>query len=493
MSSTVSVDRSGSRPAGRRSRKTSKKKAASTKGLRGFFQDRRLHLAIYFAFILLVGLTGGGSRPDILSLLLLRPLAALFLIYIVWRISADELKAVRFPLLFIGSLMVIALLQLVPLPPVIWSSLPGREGVAQLDELFGMQDVWRPLSLEPSRTWNAFFSMFVPLVAVGFVGLLWNRERRWILPPILAMGVLSMVVGYLQALGADSLYFYRVTHGHHPVGLFANKNHQAVLLNWLLLTVCYMITRIDLRDRRASLRLASGLALVFLIYPLLFVTGSRAGLLLCAPVSVVCAVMLWQAPALNRAWQGSSRRVRLAITGLGGSVLAALAMVFGYLAITERQTALTRLFESDPADELRWIYLPKIFEMMRDHWLEGIGFGAFESVFYGYENVENLSTSYLNQAHFEPLQYVIETGLAGLLLLVAALAWVVRRLLRLWRAGEGKPRILAVYLCGALGVWLIAGLVDYPTRTPLGQLVFAILTGFLAVSSIDLERHRKIG
>ena len=96
-----------------------------------------------------------------------------------------------------------------------------------------MQDVWRPLSLEPSRTWNAFFSMFVPLVAVGFVGLLWNRERRWILPPILAMGVLSMVVGYLQALGADSLYFYRVTHGHHPVGLFANKNHQAVLLNWL--------------------------------------------------------------------------------------------------------------------------------------------------------------------------------------------------------------------------------------------------------------------
>ena len=69
MSSTVSVDRSGSRPAGRRSRKTSKKKAASSKGLRGFFQDRRLHLAIYFAFILLVGLTGGGSRPDILSLL----------------------------------------------------------------------------------------------------------------------------------------------------------------------------------------------------------------------------------------------------------------------------------------------------------------------------------------------------------------------------------------------------------------------------------------
>ena len=130
---------------------------------------------------------------------------------------------------------------------------------------------------------------------------------------------------------------------------------------------------------------------------------------------------------------------------------------------------------------------------MRDHWLEGIGFGAFESVFYGYENVENLSTSYLNQAHFEPLQYVIETGLAGLLLLVAALVWVVRRLLRLWRAGDGKARILAVYLCGALGVWLIAGLVDYPTRTPLGQLVFAILTGFLAVSSIDLERHRKIG
>lgn len=493
MPSIATKSRSrGSTGAGR-SRKQARRNAAAGGRLTELFTSGKVDFAVFCAFVALVGFTGGGSRPDIVSLLILRPLAALFAIYLIWRMTGEHFDRVRGPIYFMTALMGLALLQLVPLPPAIWSALPGREDIATLDGLLGMEGLWRPLSLEPNRTWNAFFSMFVPLVSVGFVGLLWKRERRRILYPILAVAILSMVIGYLQAIGGNGLHFYRVTHDNHPVGLFANKNHQAVLLNWVLLTACYLVGQIDPRARRASLHLTAALAVIGLVFPLLFVTGSRAGLLLSAPISLVCIILLWNAPVLNKTWKGARGRFKLAMAGGAVGVLMALILVFAYLALTDRQTALTRLFEADTADELRWIYFPKLLQMAGEHWLEGIGFGAFESVFYGYEDVGGLTTAYLNQAHLEPVQFVIEAGLPGAVIAVAAIVWLCRKLLILWRDADPAYSRMGIYLSAAITVWLVAGLVDYPLRTPIAQMIFAILTAISAASTMNFEKKRRHG
>ncbi len=46
-------------------------------------------------------------------------------------------------LVLLGALFLLPLLQLIPLPPSIWTQLPGRETAAQVDRLLGW-NVWRP-------------------------------------------------------------------------------------------------------------------------------------------------------------------------------------------------------------------------------------------------------------------------------------------------------------------------------------------------------------
>src|SRR3546814_10933219 len=57
--------------------------------------------------------------------------------------------------------VLLVLLQLVPLPPAIWTALPGRDVL--LGALPG-EAVWRPGSIVPSATINAASSLIVPVV-----------------------------------------------------------------------------------------------------------------------------------------------------------------------------------------------------------------------------------------------------------------------------------------------------------------------------------------
>src|SRR5690606_4034235 len=67
--------------------------------------------------------------------------------------------------LAIGILAAIAalpLLQLIPLPPGLWTALPGRSEPALALELAGIAPGWTPLSLVPERTWRSFLALLPP-------------------------------------------------------------------------------------------------------------------------------------------------------------------------------------------------------------------------------------------------------------------------------------------------------------------------------------------
>src|SRR5690606_29367029 len=94
-------------------------------------------LAAFASFILLVAFLGGSSRPDIPGLVVLRPLAVLFCLYGLLVATAEQLRSARAALLLVGSLMLLALIQLVPLPWGLWGSLPVRELMAETSALAG--------------------------------------------------------------------------------------------------------------------------------------------------------------------------------------------------------------------------------------------------------------------------------------------------------------------------------------------------------------------
>jgi O-antigen ligase len=96
----------------------------------------------------------------------------------------------------------------------------------------------------------------------------------------------------------------------------------------------------------------------------------------------------------------------------------------------------------------------------------GIGVGAFEDAFRIHETGELLGPRYLNMAHNDWLQWLIEAGLPGALLLLALLDWLG---FRLWRLRQVSHSWFVLGLVGC-AIIALASYFDYPLRTPLFQV-----------------------
>jgi O-antigen ligase len=108
----------------------------------------------------------------------------------------------------------------------------------------------------------------------------------------------------------------------------------------------------------------------------------------------------------------------------------------------------------------------------------GTGLGTFQAYYRLYENPALVDSFFVNHAHSDPLEWVLETGFLGILLLGALLLWWGTRALRLWRAET--PDLVALAATIASGAILAHSLVDYPLRDAAIQAVFALSLAFMA-------------
>ena len=189
-------------------------------------------------FLGVVAFVGGSSSPEAVQLAVLRPFAALMLIPALYYLNLAQLRDARILLVLLSSLALWMALQLVPLPPAIWQSLPGREAIVALDNAAGLGDMWRPLSFVPTRGWNSLASLVVPGAAL-LLALATGAKPRDLLILIGGLGVFDALLGLLQTItGRDSvLYLYAITNRGSPVGIFANENHSAVFSAISLLVI----------------------------------------------------------------------------------------------------------------------------------------------------------------------------------------------------------------------------------------------------------------
>lgn len=451
---------------------------------RYFADERRTYrfrFAVYVAFFLLCLVGGGGSRGDILSLLYVRPAAALCLGMILLTPAPIDFRAIRLPLLLIAGLSLWLVIQLIPLPPSIWTQLPGREPIAAGAEILGVAQPWRPISMSPDLTLNSLAAIIVPLSAlIGFAGLD-EDGRRQLLPILIGAALASAVLGIAQLSGgsASPFYLYRVTNEDAAVGFFANRNHEAALLAlaFAMLGVWAAMGEDRLVRRRRAV--AATITGVFLV-PMILVTGSRAGLALAA-VAAVWGCLLYAREIRD----GSGARLGKALA-VAASAVVTMGGLFVFLA-SGRAVALQRLLGADQ-NELRLKNLPVLADMAKDLFPWGSGFGTFDPVYRIYERHEALSPRYLNQAHNDLLELLITGGLPALLLLIVFLAWWARCGWKLLRRSGQPSRRLALGRLGFVMIFLLLGasLVDYPLRVPLMAFVFAIACGWLGSARKDL-------
>lgn len=445
--------------------------------------SHRARFIAFMAFVALAALTGGSARADVPLLMILRPAAILFTAYALFIATASQLRAVAGLLAVVLAFMVLTLLQLVPLPTSMLEHLAPREWPDRASALLGMESLSRPLSLDPNRTWNTFFALFIPLGAICLVAVQADRTRQLVLPSLIAIAGFSMIIGCAQAIGGDGLHFYRITHTGYPVGLFANKNHQSIVLLWLMVSFAWFASKRGLRRFSPITVVGAMVAVVLAVFPLLILTGSRSGLLLSIPALALSAWLIFNSPAMVAVRRKAGRKRSLLVGGIAATIALPLAFVVAVLALSQRQTALSRLFELDAADDRRWFSLPVMLDMARDALPLGTGFGTFESVFNLYEPGSALTSRYVNQAHNDALQLVIEGGIPALIIALTGLAWLARRVWRRFHEGGIHARGDAVFFGGSFAIWLMASLVDYPLRTPLAALLFASLTAMLCYPS----------
>lgn len=421
-------------------------------------------------------LGGGTAFADVPSLLYVRPVAVICLILFGITPASINWRMIRVPSTLLALLAVLMVVQLLPLPPSIWTAFPGRTPYMEAATAAGIAQPWRPISLTPDLTLNSLVSLVVPAAVLLGVAKLRDDQRRATILLLIILCLASAMMGVAQfAGGADSpLYLYRRTYPGFPVGLLSNRNHQASLLSLLFpaLRLWTLMPAGSQLWRRNRQRLALGLAV--LIVPVVLATGSRAGIALMI-LGIATSILLFPFPHEERSrMQGLRRSLLVWAVPIAG--LAGLIVITYWLG---RAASIERLVSLSAGTDQRFQFMPTVLRIVRETFPIGTGFGSFDPVFRQYEPDEILISSVFNHAHNELLELTMTGGIAGLLLLVALLIWLGRRLVASIKGRSEESRVMRL---GGLVVsfLLLASLVDYPLRPPLMAAIFALACCWLA-------------
>lgn len=450
-------------------------------------------------------LMGGAGRGDVLSLIVLRPVAILLLGVGLATLRPEQVRSYRYLFVMAAALLALTIIQLVPLPPALWSRFPGREMIVEIDRLAGLGARWRPLSLAPAGTLNAALALFVPLAALVLGAQASESDRRRLLLILIAIGLASGLLALLQILGPrdSGLYFYRVTNAGSAVGLFSNRNHQAMFLATMF-PMLAVFAALPLRGLKAVTRLTLAVGLGLCLIPLIFITGSRGGLMV-AVVGLASTAWLYR-PIAAPEGPGSVGRGRPApeVRATGrytGQLLTALGQVprtfwiaaagvavigISLLSVTMgRGEAFRRIFAGDDAGDFRFRAWTVVMQIIREYFPVGTGAGSFVEVYQAHEPRQLLDTTYFNHAHNDFLEAALTGGLPAILLLGGAGVLLIGRLTRVLRTPADTRSEQALFIRLGLVIviqFAIASSGDYPLRTPALASFFALAALWSATS-----------
>ncbi len=438
---------------------------------------------IIASYIALVFLLGGSARHDIATLVILRPLAIAAIAYALVVISGVNIRTFSAQIGLFSALIVMVGIQVIPLPPSVWQSLPYREFIAQIDAAVGLDQQWRPISIAPERTWNSLYALLVPMSVVLLVCSLDREERFALLPVIILLGIFSGALGLVQ-IGAGSqspLYYYRISNNDSAIGLLANRNHHGVFLATLfpMLAVFASLESRSVDVRR--IRTFASIALAAILIPLILVTGSRAGLLFGA-VGLASVPFLYSRPTGEVVTRRSGQTKLPLAAIIGGSVGALLLILAGL--IFSRAEALDRLI-GGAQNDFRWeIWQPSLDLAMR-YFPIGSGVGTFVEAFQRDEPFATLAPTYVNHVHNDWLELLLTGGVPAVVLVILAISVWARGTLRAWYT-KGVSRDNKFARMASVIVAMLAGssFVDYPLRTPLMACLFAIVAIWMGPAHI---------
>jgi len=415
---------------------------------------------LFSLFMLAVFFAGGSSWSDEPHLIVLRPLAFAVAAIGLWSLRLQHIRQFWAVWLIFGLATLLTAAHLVPLPYDVWSNLPGRQVIVDIDKAVGLGQISRPLSMSPETTMNALLSLSVPFAVLVLASQFDGLRQRRALGVVLLLSFTSAAVGLLQATGVDIVLYSRQA-SQDVAGLFVNRNHQAALLGLIFPMAAVAISAGVGMGLPRKIEAFAGASMCLVVVPLVLVTGSRTGLLV-AGVSLVLVLAFGLLP-LKRVGLRPWVRYSAALASVGALVWATIW--------ASRDVAFMRL--EDRTEDLRWPVWQSILDMLPHYLPWGTGVGSYVEAYQVLEPDSLLRPTFSNHAHNEPLEILFTAGIPGAALVLLALVFLAAAV---WRGVRASGDAALFKRLGILVIILlaIASISDYPVRTPILSAVFVL-------------------
>ncbi|WP_164843974.1 O-antigen ligase family protein [Croceicoccus ponticola] len=419
--------------------------------------------ALAGAFVVAAIVLGGGGTPAPRAELALEVLGAITLLFMLFAASWRTRPVPGAIYVLAGVTAILPILHLVPLPPSLWQSLPGRETEIAALTLIGAQNDWMPLSLVPSATLASLLSLGPPLLVLLMTAKLSADERAGLLPLVAWSGLAAFMLGVLQVTsGSERFYLYADSSAGWLTGFQAGRNLAADMLTIAMLAWAAIQ---PMRIFGAAGRFVGAAGIALLALGVLF-TGSRAGI-------AIMVIVLPLAFHLAGTFRAIPRRKLL--FAVAGFFLSAVGAVMALLTSPAARRSLERL---DSLESIRTDIWADAWAAALAYWPAGGGMGGFISLFMPFERLEVLDGLRTNRAHNDYLELLIEAGAPGMVLLAMAIAVIGWLAWRALRAGGHASRQITFAL-GTIGVVAAHSLVDYPLRSMSIACLFAMAVAML--------------
>lgn len=418
---------------------------------------------------ILGGILGGGPTSPNISMFVELPAAFLVAIGLAGLLDGQYPREARLALVFLALICLVPLIQLIPLPSGYWSGLPGHAIPAEIARLVGLGDQARPLSLSPEQTQLGVLSLIVPVaifVAALQVGVA-GRDR--LLLVIVAFAFVSAVLGVFQtaAGGGVHLDIYPQVHEGYPIGFFANRNHEGDLLLIALPAAAQVIRSAHMREK-TKLPLMISAVLFFSLAVISTQSRTAASLL---PLALGGTLAVWIGNLRDR-------RIWIGFAVLVGVVLVSIAIV----ELTPVGHHLLMRFTTI-GDDLRPAIWRNSWAAAVTFWPTGSGVGSFVPVYQMFEDLNSVQDTWVNHAHNDYIEILLETGIFGVILLVGYVILTGVTLL----SDAPRPVRGQRYVAVSMIITLMAhSLTDYPLRT------FALLSIFALANAMLFQPRERL-
>jgi len=428
-----------------------------------------LLFVLLMTLVLLLPLMMGNRTPATLTasglVLVLGGLGAWLIGFMPWPNGRPMRGLPAAWLTFAAVLTLMVLLQVLPMEPLARAFGAYPEALWQGELRPGQ---WSPNPNAGLRAWATFMALLV----IAWTAARLRTEHRGLLWLVIAGSALFQATYGLMMHAAGSetvLGLWPRNNPDYVHGSFSNRNLYAgyLALTWpLAVAIWWRHSTPGIRKLPFELRVAGSVISGAIIGAALLGSASRLGSA-AGLGGMLVALVLWT--------RYRSHLSKAAIWPIYLTAFAALiaATWYGLTPLAER-LAVTSV------EEGRFeVYALMLTQLEPRWWLSGVGLGGFEAVFRQVQPAD--MGGWYDYAHNDVLQWLLEMGLVGLLLLLAVAVALVRN-------ARLERETIPIY--AGLAALMLVAFGDFSWHIPATQVVLATFVGFILAPRVRSNEPR---